>query len=124
MELIILYTNVGVVPIMDYGASVWGFNDFTSDHWGNTAQGLMRCILRANKYAPTHALYGGLGWVMPSYRRWTSMIQLWNRFVQKSSNRLAKKVFLWDKYLCMTNWSSEIGEICEEFSFEHEFNNL
>ncbi len=84
----------------------------------------MRFFLGVNKYATIHTLYGDLGWIMPRYRRWISMIQRWNHFVQMSNSRMAKQIFLWDKDLCTDNWSAEIREICEEFGLEHEYNNL
>ncbi len=37
---------------------------------------------------------------------------------------MAKEIFLWDRDLCTDNWSAEIKEICEDFGFEHEYNNL
>ncbi len=41
----------------------------------------MRYFLGVNKFVPTHALYGELGWVMPRYRRWLSFAQIWNGLI-------------------------------------------
>ncbi len=81
----------------------------------------MRYCLGVNKFAPVHALYGEMGWVMPRYGRWISMVRLWNRMISMNNDRLTKRLFLWDKPKCFNNWSSWIYEICTEFGLESNF---
>ena len=101
---------------MDYGAGVWGFSDFMPIEIVLVQNRAMRFFLSVNKYASIHALYGDLGWIMPRYRRWISMIQMWNHFVQMSNSRMAKQIFLWDRDLCTDKWSADINEICAVWS--------
>ncbi len=108
--------NTGVVPIMDYCA---GYYD--SGVINNIQNRAMRYFLGVNKFTPTHALYGELGWVMPRYRRWLSFAQLWNRLILMNDNRITKKILLWDRRICCNNWSSEVFEILNECGLEHCF---
>ncbi len=77
--------NTGVAPIMDYCAGVWGYYD--SDAINNVQNRAMRYFWGVNKFTPTHALHGELGWVMPKYRSWLSCAQLWNRLILMNDNR-------------------------------------
>ena len=114
--------QTGVVPIMDYCAGVWGFSDNSAvDTIQNRA---MRYFMGVHKFTPTHALYGDMGWIMPKYRRWTEIIRLWNRLVLMNDNRLTKRIFLWDKDLCHSNWSSDLNEILSEFGLEYTFEEM
>ena len=114
--------QTGVIPIMDYCAGVWGFNDNNAlDVIQNRA---MRYFLGVNKFTPTHALYGDLGWFMPKYRRWIKIASLWNRFVSMEDGRLTKRIFLWDKELCCNNWASDLYEILSEFGLEYTFEDM
>jgi len=114
--------QTGVIPIMDYCAGVWGFNDNNAiDIIQNRA---MRYFMGVNKFAPTHVLYGDLGWIMPKYRRWISIVRLWNRLVSMEDGRITKRIFLWDKELCYNNWSSDLYEILSEFGLEYTFEDM
>ena len=104
---------------MDNCAGVWGYYD--SDVINNIPNRAIRYFLGANKFTPTHALSGELGWVMPRYRRWLSFAQLWNRLILMNDNRITKKIFLWDRRICCNNWSSEMFEILSECGLKHCF---
>ena len=108
---------------MDYCAGVWGFSVYNAiEVVQNRA---MRWFLGVNKFAPTHALYGDLGWVMPKYRRWNQILRLWNRFATMDDGRITKQIFLWDKELSNyhTNWSSDLYDILSEFELEYSFDD-
>ncbi len=65
-----------VVPIMNYGAAVWGFGDF------NDPQVLQNRIIRyfmgVHKFAPTPALHIEMEWMNMRYMRWVEMIRYRN----------------------------------------------
>ena len=60
---------------------------------------------------------------MPQYQTWVKMIQYFSRLVKTPSNRLMKKVYLWDKHLNESNqiksWSSEVKSILYSNSLAH-----
>ncbi len=83
-----------VSPILDYGTGVWGYCKQTkSDAVQNRA---MRCFLGVHKMAPTLAICGNVGWELCEVRQKGEMLQLWNRLINMSNNRLAKQIFYWD----------------------------
>ena len=49
-----------------------------------------------------------MGWETCEMRWHMEMLRLWNRLVDMNENRLTKKIFRWDKSLCLNNWSSDI----------------
>ncbi len=107
---------------MDYSADVWGFCEYNSlDVVQHKA---MRFSLGVSRFTPINALYGDIGWLMPKYHRWLSMVRLWNRFVSLNDSRLTRAVFLQDVAINTENWSSEIQDIFTEFGLEHIFNTL
>ncbi len=83
--------ETGVVPIVDYCSGILGYNDF--ECITNAQNRAMRFFWGVNRFVPTHALYGGLAWCMPRYRRWVNMLRLWNRLVSMPDDRLHKKIF-------------------------------
>ncbi len=85
---------------MLYCARVWEYYD--SDVNNNIQNRAMRNCLGVNKFTPTHALYGELGWVMPRYRRWLSFCSTLES-VESYENRITKKIFLWDRLICCNN---------------------
>ena len=58
--------NSCIVPIMDYGSAIWGYND--NDNINKVQHRAMRNFLGVYKYAPTSGVEGDLGWVRPLIR--------------------------------------------------------
>ena len=82
--------NSGVCPIM---ITVLVFGPFLStirSMLSNTKQ----CVFSLVLASLVNALYGDIGWLMPKYRWWLSMVRLWNRFVSLNDSRLTRAVFL------------------------------
>ena len=48
-----------------------------------------------------------------SVERHVSMVRFWNKLVNMKSDRLTKRIFLWDYYLNQNNWISHIRTILE-----------
>ena len=84
--------NSCVVPILDYGASVWGFKTYQSAD--NVDLRALRYFLGVHRFAPNLlALYGDAGWTPSVYRRWLCILRYWNRLVLMDNNRLTKHAF-------------------------------
>ena len=88
-----------IVPILDYGSAVWGFNTFSKPE-------------TIHRFAANSMIEGDMGWLPCIYRRRLSMLNFWNRLVLCDQSRLLHKVFVWDKFFINTkSWTSEIKEI-------------
>ena len=61
------------MPVMDYGATVWGFKYFQAIE--NVQNRAMRFYLGVHRFASVEAMAGDLGWVPSRYRRWLHMLR-------------------------------------------------
>ena len=75
-----------VCPVMDYSAGVWGFQKY--DKVDTVQNRAMRAFLGVHRFTPKLALEGDMGWLSSRYRRWLSMLRLWNRLVKLADDRL------------------------------------
>ena len=113
--------NVGVVPIMNYGAGIWGFKDYSKAE--NVQNRAIRFYLGVNNYSPKHAFKGDVGWVDDRVRRQIEMLRYWNRIVNMDNSRIEKKVFMMDKTICNKNWCAEIFSILSNLRLIDVFHN-
>ena len=114
--------NSCVTPILDYSSGVWGYKEFScSESIQNRA---MRFFLGVNRFTPTHAVIGDMGWDSDINRRKLNMLRLWNRLIQLDESRLSKKVFLWDYSICRNNWTADVRKIFYEIGNQECFHNL
>ena len=112
--------NACVVPVLDYSSSMWGFNDNASiDAVQNRS---IRYALGVHRFTPRVAINGDVGWLPSKERRCVNMVRYWNRLLDMDSNRLCKKVFQWNYYICRNNWSSEFKTILSSLNLS-EFEN-
>ena len=74
-----------------------------------------------HRFTPTLAI---MEWVVSTSRRWANVLRLWNRLVNISETRLAKKVF--DNDYSMAggkNWCSDVKTILTKVDFLTDFFN-
>ena len=114
--------NSGVIPILDYGSGVWGFGEH--DRVNTIQNRAIRLFLGVHRFAPNCAINGDMGWLPSRIRRFVNMTRLWNRILSMDNSRLTKQVFLWDKSLNNSNWSSEINQILQKVSMSESFINV
>ena len=115
-----LYTS-GVVPVLDYNSSVWGYKDFSCI---NSVQNkALRYFLGVHKFAPVLAINGDIGWLPSKERRWCNMIRLWKKLVTMDEHRICKRVFNWDFHKCKNNWSSEVYAVLNFTGLTDEFDS-
>ena len=103
--------NTGVLPVLNYGAEIWGFQDFACRT--GIQNRAARYYLGVHKFTPILALRGELGWHSVYIDRWVSVCRYWNRLVGMDTDRLTYQVFLWDLDRSNTdkNWCSDIRDI-------------
>lgn len=113
--------NCGVVPILDYGSSIWGFQNFEKiDSIQNRA---IRLYLGVHKFTSNVAINGEFGWIPSRIRRHVNMLRFWNRLISMNNSRLTKKVFLWDKNSTVSTWCSDVFQIFDSVSMSSSFFN-
>ncbi len=84
-----------VQPILDYGAIVWGTQEFSFIKAIQHRAG--RVFLGVGKSAPTTAVLGDLGWTCPSLRQWMAVLRHWCRLSAMSADRLNQRIFAWSR---------------------------
>ena len=111
--------EAGVVPIMDYGAGVWGFGKYPS---ANVIQNrASRYFMGVHSFAPNPSIHADMGWLLPRYRRYLAIVRLWNHLIRMDSQRLTKQIFEWDYTMKDNNWSSDIESIFDLLGLQHIF---
>ena len=109
----------GVIPIMTYGSSVWGFKKACEiDYVHNRA---MRYFLGTHKYTPILGMEGDMGWYKPCLERKIATLRLYNRICLMDDSRLTKCVFLNDVGKCKNNWASRVKLILDEVGYSNQF---
>ncbi len=103
-----------VVPIMDYGSGVWGYDN--SEAGDKVQFRAIRYYLGIHPKTPLLALEGDMGWNSCKIRQCINMIRLWNRLINMDENKLTKRVLKWDYIICK-NWCFEVKEIFFLFNF-------
>ncbi len=87
-----LYDSL-VQPIIDYGAAVWGTQEFSCiSAIQNRA---CRFFMGVGKYTPNAAVQGDMGWKLAPHRQWIAVTRHWCRLVNMENGRLNKRIFLW-----------------------------
>ena len=109
--------NAGVIPILQYGAEIWGFGKYSPpDKIHHRA---MRFLLGVHRFTPVPALYGDTGWLKPRESRYLCLFNYWNKLVNMREDRLTKCIFNWDYLQCnVNNWSSDMKNLCEQLELD------
>ena len=114
--------NTAVVGVNDYASEIWGYKDFAKTN--QIQNRALRYFLGVHRFTRTAGLQGECGWLIPRYRRFICMLNVWNRMIKMNNNRLTKFIFMYDMRLCKSNWSSEIKHILFDFNLQHVFQGI
>ena len=102
-----------VCSISDYSGEVFGFGSFDSAKKVHLRAA--RSFLGVSKTTPIPGIISECNLLLPQYRTQIRMIRQYHRVIKMNSNRLTKKIFLWDKKLNVENllntWHSEVKSI-------------
>ena len=109
-----------VIPVLDYGASVWGFKSYTEiDSVQNRA---VRYFLGVHRFSPTLAINGDIGWLPSTMRHWFHMIRMWNKLIVMDDSRLTKRMFNYDYVQCQNNsWNFEVKSIFDKIDMTYSY---
>ena len=119
-----LRTQSCLIPVLLYGAEVWGYSAFPEIR--QIQQRAIRVFFWVHCFAPIAGIEGDMGWLDTRYRQWIRMLSFWNRLVTLTNDRLTRIVFDWnhDQALAgVTNWCSQIRDICRVIEIEEVFFN-
>jgi hypothetical protein len=114
--------HTGVVPILDYCAGIWGFNN--SEKADSVQNRAIRWYLGVHKYEPNLAINGEMGGVNSDIRRKVEMLRYWNKLLVMDDNRLTKKVFRWDHTTKVKNWNGDMYKLFEQLGELNIYENL
>lgn len=80
-----------VVPIITYGAAIWGTMEYPEI---NTIHNrACTFFLGLGNFSPNAAAQGDMGWPLPLFHQWTSVIRLVGRMFNMRVDRLNRRVF-------------------------------
>ena len=100
--------KTGVISILDYGASVWGFgNHKYAQQVQNRA---IRYFLGVHKNAPNLAIQSEMGWLNVQYHFYICAMRYWNRLLKMNGERLAKRMV--EYQLINFNANTWCGKLC------------
>lgn len=85
--------NAYVVPVISYGAAVWGMKSFSCIN--AVHHRAMRFYLGTGKYTPNAAVQGEMGWKPILHEQWKVICSHWSRCLNYDSIRVNKKIFNW-----------------------------
>lgn len=110
-----------MVPVTDYGSSVWGYKSYAQlDYIQNRA---IRYFLGVHRFTPILAIVGDSGWLPSQYRRWLNILRFWNRLLLMDDSRLTKHVFNFDYESGQNNWCREVKDIFDTLNLAEYFEN-
>lgn len=64
-----------------------------------------------------------MGWIPLMHRRWIAMLRFWNRILNVNHERLLKRIFEIDYFICNINWCAEIKNIMERLDLDTYFDD-
>ncbi len=107
-----------VVPIMHYGAAVWGYKENNDTRVLQNRIG--RYYLGVHKFTAVCATQLELDWISTKYRRWVDIIRYHNRLMDMKTHRLPVVIYKWERSLNLESWSSEVKHILTYADMLHD----
>ncbi len=103
--------NTNIIPIANYGASLWGFKDYPEARQLQLRAG--RFYIGTHRFTPLAAVNTELDWLEIKYVRWIDMVRLKNRILSMPDHKWPKQVWLWDIATNTKAWYNDISYIIE-----------
>ncbi len=107
-----------VVPIMHYGASVWGYKENNVTRVLQNRIG--RYYLGVHKFTAVCATQLELDWLSVKYRRWVDIIRYHNRLIDMKAHRLPVIIYKWERNLKLDSWAAEVKHILSYADMLHD----
>ena len=123
-----LLYDVCVTSISDYSAEIFGYTQYEPTLKLHLRA--IRAFLGLPKNVTSCAALSEVDWLLPKFRGQIRMVRQYHRILKMESNRLTKKVLLWDRTFSesnlITTWSSEIKEIfhSSDLNFTYDCNQI
>ena len=104
-----------VCSITDYGAEVFGFQQYSSLEKIHSRA--IRAFLGVPKTTPIVGLRSEINWLEPQSRTQLKLIRMYHRLLTMDDSLLTKKIFLWDLRISegskFNTWSDEIKSVLD-----------
>ena len=68
-------------------------------------------------------MQGDTGWLRSVYRRWISILRLWNRLILKDDDRLTKWAFNADYEINQNNWCQDVKHVMSCLGLSNHYEN-
>lgn len=107
--------NALVIPILSYGAAIWGTREFV--HVNEIQNRAGRFFLGLGKFAPLAAVQGDMGWTLPVCHQWAAVTRLWCKVGKMPVGRINKKVFQYCNNMATTrcqNWCFRVKQFYDK----------
>ena len=98
-----------VTSISDYGAEIFGFQEYDSNL--NLHLRAIRAYIGVPKNATKAGVLSEVDWTLPIFRTQVRMVRYYHRLLKMPPNRLCKQIYNWDKSLNIQNWTNEVKNI-------------
>ena len=98
-----------VTSISDYGAEIFGFQEYDSNL--NLHLRAIRAYIGVPKNATKAGVLSEVDWTLPIFRTQVRMVRYYHRLLKMPPNRLCKQIYNWDKSLNIKNWTNEVKNI-------------
>ena len=108
-----------VTSISDYGAEIFGFQEYDSNL--NLHLRAIRAYIGVPKNATKAGVLSEVDWTLPIFRTQVRMVRYYHRLLKMPPNRLCKQIYNWDKSLNIQNWTNEVKNIFYETGQIHIF---
>ena len=111
-----------VWPILDYCSSIWSFKKH--NYAAKVQDRAARYFLGVHKNAPSLAVQGKIGWILPEFKYYVSMLRLWNKLISLDPTRITHVIFEWDhQNFNPDSWSGKIWNVFELLNLSDTFLN-
>ena len=106
-----------MLPITTHESAIWG--DESYSHIDAVHNKACRFFLGVGKYTPNAAIQGDMGWPLPIYYQWVTIVKQWQRLHRMSDNRINKKVFMFCKSKSKSRCKLWYGRV-DDFFKKHD----
>uniref|UniRef100_A0A3B3H959 ribonuclease H n=1 Tax=Oryzias latipes TaxID=8090 RepID=A0A3B3H959_ORYLA len=109
-----------VGSVLFYSAGVWGYED--APECDKVQYRAMRYFLGVHRFTTKAAVEGDMGWEPCVIKQRAEVLRLWNRLVTLPVERIARKIFDWDR-AHMYPWCNDVFNILSSVNLQSLFFN-
>ncbi len=101
--------NSYVLPVACYGVAVWGFKDYSAPQVLQNK--ILHFYLGVHRFASVAVTHLEMNILCIQFACWLEQIRYYNRIVKLNSDRLPKKILMWEITNGIKGWFGEVEDI-------------